>query len=606
MTVDALVALANTGGGTDKLAVDTIDTDKKVGLIKIVLGAYNANDGYVSASTPLPVSLASVPSHAVTNAGTFAVQESGAALTSLQLIDDIVFAEDVAHVSGDKGVMALAVRNPAGTTLTSADGDYSGIAVDGAGRPIVVGITSPGNAANTNPHLIGLSDGTNVQYVRGDTSGRPIVVGAAASGAALAGSPVRVGASDGTNAVDLRAGTSTTNGGAGIVALVVRPFVATDGTNVAPTMDAAARKGWVAVTDGTNTLPTGDAHARAIYVRFSDGTNAYGQVVGAGASGAAVAGNPVRIGGSDGTNTRDISTDTSGRQIVVGAAASAAALAGNPVRVGASDGTNAVDLRAGTSTTNGGTSIVALVVRPFVATDGTNVAPTMDAAARKGWVAVTDGTNTQVTFDAVARAGFVKWTDGTNTAAVKAASTVAAASDPSGVVQLSPNDTLTTIMAAGTPTISLSITRPADTNVYAINDVYADSTSAPTSGGFTFTSAARASGKTGKITDLWVSNSNNAATTLQGELWLFDSAPTAVNDNAAWALSDADVLKVVAVIPFALIAEANNSWAHIQNLSIGIQPSGSANLRALVKVRNAYTPASAEVLQFRLKISQDS
>jgi len=37
-----------------------------------------------------PVSLVSVPSHAVTNAGTFATQESGALLTSSQLIDDAV------------------------------------------------------------------------------------------------------------------------------------------------------------------------------------------------------------------------------------------------------------------------------------------------------------------------------------------------------------------------------------------------------------------------------------------------------------------------------------------------------------------------------------
>jgi hypothetical protein len=44
----------------------------------------------------LPVSLASVPSHAVTNAGTFAVQESGSALTSLQLIDDVVHSGDAA------------------------------------------------------------------------------------------------------------------------------------------------------------------------------------------------------------------------------------------------------------------------------------------------------------------------------------------------------------------------------------------------------------------------------------------------------------------------------------------------------------------------------
>ncbi|CAB5220350.1 hypothetical protein UFOVP233_54 [uncultured Caudovirales phage] len=41
------------------------------------------------------------------------------------------------------------------------------------------------------------------------------------------------------------------------------------------------------------------------------------QVVGPGASGAAVSGNPVRIAGSDGTNTQNIKTDTSGNLVVV-------------------------------------------------------------------------------------------------------------------------------------------------------------------------------------------------------------------------------------------------------------------------------------------------
>jgi len=45
---------------------------------KILLGADGADDGFVSSANPLPVSLASVPSHAVTNAGTFAVQAAQA------------------------------------------------------------------------------------------------------------------------------------------------------------------------------------------------------------------------------------------------------------------------------------------------------------------------------------------------------------------------------------------------------------------------------------------------------------------------------------------------------------------------------------------------
>ncbi len=64
-------------------------------------------------------------------------------------------------------------------------------------------------------------------------------------------------------------------------------------------------------------------------------------VVGDAANGAAVAGNPVLVGGSDGTDARTMLTDTSGRQQVVGAAAAGAAVAGNPVLVAGSDGTDA-------------------------------------------------------------------------------------------------------------------------------------------------------------------------------------------------------------------------------------------------------------------------
>lgn len=46
-----------------------------------------------------------------------------------------------------------------------------------------------------------------------------------------------------------------------------------DGTNTAPSMDAAARRGYVTHTDGTNSMPTGDAVARRIYHQHTDGTN---------------------------------------------------------------------------------------------------------------------------------------------------------------------------------------------------------------------------------------------------------------------------------------------------------------------------------------------
>lgn len=106
-----------------------------------------------AAITTLPVSLASVPSHAVTNVGTFVVQENGAALTALQLIDNAVsgagfnitqfggtnvvtagvsgmlavggnIAHDTADTSNPLKIGFKAESSPKGITLV-ADGDRS-------------------------------------------------------------------------------------------------------------------------------------------------------------------------------------------------------------------------------------------------------------------------------------------------------------------------------------------------------------------------------------------------------------------------------------------------------------------------------------------------
>ena len=152
--------------------------------------------------------------------------------------------------------------------------------------------------------------------------------------------------------------------------------------------------------------------------------------------------------------------------------------------------------------------------------------------------------------------------------------------------------------------VSTDITRPADTTAYAAKDALSDSTSAPTAGGFTFTSAARKSGGSGIITDAIFATSNDPATTLQGELWIFNAAVTNINDNTAFAVTDAEIKTCVGKIPFTLEDAGNNGFAHVQNLSVGFTASGSANLRFLIRVKNAYTPASAEVLTCILKIIQ--
>lgn len=108
-----------------------------VGTVTTITSVVHIDDNSGSITVDGSVSISgtvTVGSHAVTNAGTFAVQESGAALTSLQLIDDVVFAEDAAHATADKGIMALAVRRDAAAVSSGTDGDYSTINVDANGR----------------------------------------------------------------------------------------------------------------------------------------------------------------------------------------------------------------------------------------------------------------------------------------------------------------------------------------------------------------------------------------------------------------------------------------------------------------------------------------
>lgn len=99
-----------------------------------------------SDQSTVPVSLASVPSHAVTNAGTFATQVDGSALTALQLIDDPVLADDAAFtLSTSKGnVMAGVAVNTDGTdpTAVSAEGDAAAVRTD-VNRILLVNETHP-------------------------------------------------------------------------------------------------------------------------------------------------------------------------------------------------------------------------------------------------------------------------------------------------------------------------------------------------------------------------------------------------------------------------------------------------------------------------------
>jgi len=140
-------------------------------------------------------------------------------------------------------------------------------------------------------------------------------------------------------------------------------------------------------------------------------------------------------------------------------------------------------------------------------------------------------------------------------------------------------------------TIKSTFNRPADANVYAVNDWISDSTTAPTSGGFTLTGACRNSGGSGIITDVIIGSNDTAA--ISGKVYILDAAATTTPlDNtleSANNFTDADLGKLVAEIPFSMTSRTSNALAHVQNLNAAYTCSGSANLRWLLQFTGGTT-----------------
>ena len=323
------------------------------------------------AGTEVQVDVLSMPTvtvnaHAVTNAGTFVVQENGAALTALQLIDDTVFAEDAAASAGDKGIQILAVRRDANTTLVGADNDYAPLQVNADGSlkvAITAGAGSGGTSATDDAAFsVASGSGTPIMGLADETSPDSVDEGDVGVVRMTLARALHVNLRD-ASGNELSSGAqyaedaAHTTGDLGTMMLTVRKDTAaatagTDGDYQPPTTDASGRMhvnvgalpaGTVA---GSSSLPAGtnnigDVDILSIAagdnnignvdivtmpnVTLAAGTNT-NEVVGDAAHDAAVAGNPVRTGGrartSDYTSvanddTADFITDVKGKQIVL-------------------------------------------------------------------------------------------------------------------------------------------------------------------------------------------------------------------------------------------------------------------------------------------------
>ena len=158
--------------------------------------------------------------------------------------------------------------------------------------------------------------------------------------------------------------------------------------------------------------------------------------------------------------------------------------------------------------------------------------------------------------------------------------------------------------------VSANFTRPADTAVYAIGDLVANSTTAASVVALSYATAARFSGGAAMIRRARLNKSGTGITSAIFRLHLYGSDPAASSgitngDNGVWLTKVAGYLGHMDITVDKAFSDAAKA---IGAPSIGAEitfiPSSGSTIYGLVEARAAYTPANAEVFTVELEIYQ--
>src|SRR3990167_6228484 len=152
--------------------------------------------------------------------------------------------------------------------------------------------------------------------------------------------------------------------------------------------------------------------------------------------------------------------------------------------------------------------------------------------------------------------------------------------------------------------VTTSVTRPADTTAYAANDAISDSTSAPTV--LTLAGVAQENKHGGIIRGCTLVKSTSTTTLASFSVLVLRTTFTALEDNAAVDLTDAEALTMIGGFAFAAadwLALTNNAVWNKTNLDLPfVCQSTSDDLYLVLRADAGYTPASAEVFSLALLI----
>jgi len=155
--------------------------------------------------------------------------------------------------------------------------------------------------------------------------------------------------------------------------------------------------------------------------------------------------------------------------------------------------------------------------------------------------------------------------------------------------------------------VAASFTRPANVTAYASKDAVSDATSSPNV--LTFTDIARVNGGTGYIVKarLETDQSTNVA---RFRLHLFNTAPTAINDNAPYTLLWANRAARIGYVDFdgCQTEGTGSDCANAVNDTVRLHFKCAADSRTLYGIKetlDAFTPASGQNFYVALSAELD-
>ncbi|MCX5478441.1 hypothetical protein OSH08_05465 [Kaistia geumhonensis] len=159
--------------------------------------------------------------------------------------------------------------------------------------------------------------------------------------------------------------------------------------------------------------------------------------------------------------------------------------------------------------------------------------------------------------------------------------------------------------------VTATLTRPADTAVYATGDLIANSTTAGSVAPMAL-AVARTNDVTGMVRKVRLATSNAAWANNTVRVHLFRSVPTsAVGDNGAFSGAVNGIASVHlgyfdVTFDVAFSDGAKGEGAPNAGSEINFEPAaGTANIYALLEVRGAYTPASGQTFALALEVLQN-